>query len=61
MAQLALGVALVALGLGLPHAQDRRQPGRERGGHLQRERLVGLAEQLTALGVAEHHAADVEL
>ena len=37
------------------------QAGVERGGHLQRERLVGLAEVLAALGVAEHDAVDVEL
>ena len=32
------------------------RPAVERGRHLQRQRPVGLAEQLAALGVAEHHA-----
>ena len=53
MAELALGVAPLALLLGLADAQDRQQAGVERGRHLQRQRLVGLAEQLAPLGVAE--------
>ena len=51
----------LALLLGLAHAQDRHQAGRERRRDLQRERPVGLAEQLAALGVAEDHAVDAEL
>ena len=37
------------------------QAGGQRGGQLQRERAVGLAEELAALGVAEHDAVHVEL
>ena len=61
MAQLALGVAGLALLLGLADAEDRLEPGLERRRDLQRQRLVGLAEELAALGVAEHDAVDVEL
>jgi hypothetical protein len=51
-AQLALGVAAVALLLGLAHAQDRREALLERHGHLVLQRAVGLAVELAALGVA---------
>ena len=37
------------------------QAGRQRRRHLERQRLVGLAEHLAALGVAEHHAVDADL
>ncbi len=37
------------------------QPGLERRRHLERQRLVGLAEQLAPLGVPEHDAVDVDL
>ena len=37
------------------------QARRQRGGHLVRQRLVGLGEQLAPLGVAEHHAVDIQL
>ncbi len=45
----------VALLLGLADAQHGIEAGRERRGHLARERLVGLAEQRASLGVAEQH------
>ena len=61
VAQLALGVAALALLLGLADAQDRRQAGLERRRHLERQRAVGLAEQLAPLGVPEHDAVDVDL
>ena len=61
LAQLAVGVVVVALALRLPHAQDRRQAGRERRRHLQRQRPIGLAEQLSTLGVPEHDAVHVQL
>ena len=47
----------VALLLGLADAQHGIEAGRERRGHLARERLVGLAEQRAPLGVAEQHPA----
>ena len=56
MAQLALGVAALALLLGLPHAEDRVQAGGERRRDLLPQRAVGLAEVLAALGVAEQDA-----
>ena len=43
----------LALGLGLADAEDRQQPRRQRRRHLAGERLVGLAEELPPLGVAE--------
>ena len=61
VAQLALGVALLALGLGLADAEDRREAGGERRRDLERQRLVGLGEQLAALRVPEHHAVDIQL
>ena len=51
----------VALGLGLADAEDRQQPGLERGRDLLRESLVRLAEELAALGVAEHDRLDAEV
>ncbi len=61
VAELALGVAGLALLLGLADAQDRHEAGRERRRDLQLERPVGLAEQLAPLGVAEDHAVDADL
>src|SRR5438094_1659010 len=61
VAQLALGVARLALVLGLTDTEDRHQPGRERGRDLVRERAVGLVEVLAALGVAEHDTVDPQL
>ena len=61
VAQLALGVAGLALVLGLADAEDRLQAGVERGRDLLRQRAVGLVVVLAALGVAEHDAVDVEL
>ena len=55
-AQNRLGLAGVALGLALADAEDRLQPGGERRRDLAGQRLVGLAEVLAALGVAEDHA-----
>ncbi len=56
LAQLAIGLVVVALGLRLANTQDRRQACSERSGHLGGEGPVGLAEVLPALGVTEHHA-----
>ena len=56
VAELALGVAALALLLGLADTQNRQQAGGQRGGDLLGQRLVGLAEQLAALGVTEDHA-----
>ena len=61
MAQLALGVAGLALVLGLADAEDRLEARLQRRGHLLLQRAVGLAEVLAPLGVAEHHAVDAEL
>ena len=61
VAKLALRLAALALLLGLAHAEDRLQPGVERGRHLLLQRAVGLAEELAALGVAEHDAVDAQL
>ena len=61
MAELALGVAALALLLGLADAQHRQQPGVERGRHLLGQRPVGLAEQLAPLGVPEDHAVHADL
>ena len=48
VAQLALGLAALALLLGLADAEDRREPGLERLRDLELERLVGLVEVLRA-------------
>ena len=56
-----LDLVAVALGLGLATAQERQQVGREQRGDLARERLVGLAEQLAALGVADDRASGAEV
>jgi hypothetical protein len=61
MAELALGVTGFALVLGLAHAQDRQEPSLQRRRHLQLERLVGLAEHLAALGMAQDHTLDADL
>src|SRR3954452_7060550 len=61
VAQVSLGVARLALVLGLTHAEDRDEPGVERRLHLLRQRTVGLAEVLAPLGVPEHDAVDPEL
>ncbi len=61
VAQLALGVALIALGLGLADAEDRGEARVERRWNLERKCLVGLAEQFPPLGVPEHDAVNVQL
>ena len=61
MAELALGVAALALLLGLAHAEDRDEPGLQRPRDLLLQRAVGLAEVLAALGVTEDHALHVDL
>ena len=61
LAQLAVGLVVVALLLGLADAQDRRQSRFQRGRHLQRQRPVGLPEILAPLGVAEHDPVHAEL
>ena len=61
VAQLALGVAAIALLLGLADAEDRQQAGLQRRGNLGLERPVGLPEQLAALGMPEDDAVHVEL
>ena len=61
VAQLALGVAALALLLGLADAEDRDQARLERPRDLLLQRPVGLVEVLAALGVAEDHAVDVDL
>ena len=54
--QAALRRTAVALGLALADAEHRLEAVRERRDELARERLVGLAEERAALGVAEQHA-----
>ena len=61
VAKLALGLACLALLLGLAHAQDRAQPGRQRRRDLELQGSIRLAEHLPSLGVAEEHPVDVEL
>jgi hypothetical protein len=61
VAQLALGLAALALVLRLAYAQDRRQPRLECLRDLELQRLVGLVEVLAAFGVAEHDAVHVDL
>ena len=45
----------------LADARDHAEPGLERGPRAPRDRLVGLAEELPALGVADDRAVDAEL
>ena len=59
--QHRLGLVGVARLLALADAEDRLEAGGERRRHLARQRLVGLAEVLAALGVAEDDRVDVEL
>ena len=61
VAELALGVAALALLLGLADAQDRPQADPQRRRHLLGQRAVGLVEVLAALGVAEDDAVDADL
>ncbi len=52
--------ARFALGERLADARDRQQTRRERGLRLLRDALVGLAEVLAALRVAEDHVGDAQ-
>jgi hypothetical protein len=50
-----VGLAFVALRFALSHTENRGQTCLQRSRDLVRERLVGLAEQLTPLRVTQHH------
>ncbi len=56
-----LGLARLALGLGLPHAGDDVEAGLERRLGAKPYRLVRLAEVLAPLGVADDRARHAEL
>ena len=56
-----LGLPRLALGLGLADAGDHVEPGLERGPHALGDGLVGLAEVLAPLGVADDRPVDAEL
>ena len=60
VAQLALGVAALALVLGLADAEDRRRPASSAWAP-SAQRLVGLAEVLAPLGVADDDAVHADL
>ena len=56
-----LGVAGLALLERLADAGDHAEPGLERGARAARDHLVGLAEELAPLRVADERALDAEL
>ncbi len=56
-----LGLAGLALGLGLADARDDVEARLERCLRTQAHRLVGLAEELTPLGVTDDGSRDAEL
>jgi hypothetical protein len=60
-AQHCLGLPRLALGLGLSDARDHGEPGFERRLAASPDCVVGLAEQLTALRVADDRALDAQL
>ena len=59
--QDVLGLPRLALGLGLAHAGDHGQARIERRAGTLRDALVGLAEELASLRVADDRAVDPEL
>src|SRR5436190_15113885 len=56
-----VGISRVALGERLSHAHDRRHLVLQHRAQLQVHRLVGFAEELPPLGVADDDVSDVEL
>ena len=56
-----LGLARLALGLGLADARDHVEPGLERGLGAKAHRLVRLAEELPPLGVPDDRTGHAEL